>query len=111
MVIEPIFGADFHDCSYGFRPKRSQHMALETVRKSCNNKGYWVVDADIKGYFDHINHEKLLLLVKERINDRRIVKLIRLWLEAGVVIDGSLRKAMEEARKAELFHLYCRISI
>ena len=48
MVIEPIFEADFKDFSYGFRPKRSQHMALEVVKKACNNKGYWVVDTDIK---------------------------------------------------------------
>lgn len=95
LVIEPIFDADFNDCSYGFRPKRSQHMALEAVRRGCNNKGYWVVDADIKGYFDHINHEKLIKLTQERISDRRITKLIRQWLEAGVMIEESFEETEE----------------
>lgn len=88
IVIEPIFEANFKDCSYGFRPKRNQHQALDAIRRACNNKGMWVLDADIKGYFDNINHSKLLLLVKRRISDRRIVKLIRKWLEAGVMKDG-----------------------
>lgn len=95
IVIEPIFEADFQDCSYGFRPKRSQHMALEAVRKACNNKGYWVVDADIKGYFDHINHEKLLILIQERLSDRRILKMIRQWLKAGVMIEGKFEERDE----------------
>ncbi|MBS7528865.1 group II intron reverse transcriptase/maturase, partial [Fusibacter paucivorans] len=95
IVIEPIFEADFHECSYGFRPKRSQHMALEVVRKACNNKGYWVVDADIKGYFDNIKHEKLMKLVQERINDRRILKLICLWLKAGVMVGGRYETSEE----------------
>lgn len=95
MVIEPIFEADFKDFSYGFRPKRSQHMALEVVKKACNNKGYWVVDTDIKGYFDNINHDKLMLLVEERINDRRILKLIRGWLKAGVMVDGKLEATVK----------------
>lgn len=95
IVIEPIFEADFQDCSYGFRPKRSQHMALETVRKACNNKGYWVVDADIKGYFDHIKHDKLLRLMEERLSDRRILKMIRQWLKAGVMVEGELMESDE----------------
>ena len=95
IVIEPIFEADFQDCSYGFRPKRSQHMALEAVRKTCNNKGYWVVDADIKGYFDHINHEKLLILMQERLSDRRILKMIRQWLKAGVMVEGKFEESDE----------------
>lgn len=89
MVIEPIFEADFKDCSYGFRPQRNQHQALETIRKACNNKGTYVLDADIKGYFDNINHEKLMMLVEKRINDRRILKLLRKWLRAGVLVNGK----------------------
>ena len=82
IVIEPVFEADFKESSYGFRPKRSAHQALEIVRKACNNQGWWVVDADIQGYFDNINHDKLMKLVEMRINDRRILKLIRQWLKS-----------------------------
>lgn len=89
MIIEPIFEADFMDCSYGFRPKRSARMALEEVRKACNNKGYYVIDADIKSYFDNIHHEKLMLLMEQRLSDRRILKLIRNWLKAGVLTEGK----------------------
>lgn len=90
IVIEPIFEADFKDCSYGFRPKRNQHQALETIRKACNNRGNYVLDGDIKGYFDNINHEKLMMLVEKRISDRRICKLIRKWLNSGVMEEGRI---------------------
>jgi RNA-directed DNA polymerase len=89
LVIEPVFEADFLDCSYGFRPKRSAHQALDRVRKDTNRKGWWVVDADIKGYFNNINHEKLILMVKQRISDRRVLKMIWKWLKAGVMEDGK----------------------
>jgi RNA-directed DNA polymerase len=90
IVIEPLFEADFLDCSYGFRPKRSAHQALDRIRKDVNNKGWWVVDADIKGYFDNINHDKLMLMVKQRISDRRILKLVWKWLKAGVMEKGEI---------------------
>lgn len=57
IAIEPVFEADFKECSYGFRPKRSAKQALEVVRKACNNKGYYVVDADIEKFFDNVNQE------------------------------------------------------
>jgi group II intron reverse transcriptase/maturase len=85
IVIEPIFEADFKDCSYGFRPKRNAHQALDRVRKDTRYKGWWVVDADIKGYFDNINHDKLMILVEQRISDRKILKIIRKWLKAGIM--------------------------
>jgi len=91
MVIEPIFEADFKECSYGFRPKRNAHQALDRIRKDTSNKGWWVVDADIKGYFDNISHNKLMLMVKQRISDRRILKMIWKWLKGGVMEDGEYR--------------------
>jgi len=84
MVIEPIFEADFKDCSFGFRPKKNAHQAMARIRKA-SKKAYWVVDVDIQGYFDHINHDKLMKLVEQRISDRRILKLIRQWLKVGVM--------------------------
>lgn len=93
IVIEPIFEADFKECSYGFRPKRNQHQALEVIRKACNNKGNYVLDGDIKGYFDNINHEKLVMLVEKRISDRRICKLIKKWLKSGVMEKGSIERS------------------
>ena len=73
IAIEPVFEADFRDCSCGFRPKRSAKQALEKVRKACNNKGYYVVDADIEKFFDNVNQDKLMVLVEQRISDRRIL--------------------------------------
>ena len=90
IAIEPVFEADFKGCSYGFRPKRSAKQALEVVRKACNNKGYYVVDADIEKFFDNVNQDKLMTLIEFRISDRRILKLIRQWLKSGVLYGNIL---------------------
>jgi group II intron reverse transcriptase/maturase len=89
IILEPIFETTFKDSSYGFRPGRNAHQAMKAIRKA-SQKAYWVVDIDIKGYFDNINHKKLMMLIEQKISDKRILKLIRTWLKAGVMEGGSI---------------------
>lgn len=85
LILEPIFEADFEDCSYGFRPERSAHQALEKIREHLGAGYREVYDADLRSYFDTIPHDKLLACVRMRITDRSVLKLIRQWLAAVVV--------------------------
>lgn len=85
LILEPIFEADFLDCSYGFRPGRSAHQALAAVRSSLTAGCQEVYDADLQGYFDSIPHDRLMACLRMRIADRSVLRLIRLWLETPVV--------------------------
>lgn len=89
LILEPIFEADFLDCSYGFRPKRSAHQALAVMQEQVEGGNREVYDADLKGYFDSIPHDKLMRAVEMRIADRSVLRLIRLWLQAPVDEDGK----------------------
>lgn len=85
LILEPIFEADFEDCSYGFRPGRNAHQALEEIRGHLKAGYQAVYDADLKSYFDSIPHERLLACVRMRVVDRSVLRLIGMWLKAPVV--------------------------
>ena len=89
LILEPIFEADFLDCSFGFRPRRSAHQALAEIRENLQAGRRAVYDADLQSYFDTIPHEKLMACVRMRVVDRSVLGLIRMWLKAVVVEPGE----------------------
>ena len=91
IVLEPIFEADFLDFSYGFRPRKNAHQALREIYKWLNFGCRQVVDADLKSYFDTISHDRLLKSVRSRVTDEAVVKLLSMWLTAGVMEDFKVR--------------------
>ena len=101
LILEPIFEVDFLDCSYGFRPERSAHQALEEIRGHIEAGYQAVYDADLKGYFDSIPHSQLLACVRMRVVDRSVLKLIRMWLETPVVERGEGRDGGSQGSRSK----------
>lgn len=93
MLLEPIYEQDFHPCSYGFRPGRSAHDALEAIwKQTMGHQGGWVIDVDIQQFFDSLDHARLRELLKQRIRDGVVLRLIGKWLNAGVFEDGGVHR-------------------
>jgi group II intron reverse transcriptase/maturase len=95
-VLNAIYEADFLGFSYGFRPGRGQHDALDALAVGIESLAVsWILDADIRGFFDNISHEWLMRFIELRIGDRRVLRLIRKWLKAGAVEDGVRQPATQ----------------
>ncbi len=91
MALEPIYEQDFMDCSYGFRPRRSAHQALDSFwKQAMSMNGGWVVEVDIRKFFDTLDHRHLRELLRKRVRDGVLLRLIGKWLQAGVMEDGSI---------------------
>jgi retron-type reverse transcriptase len=91
MVLEAVYEQDFRDCSYGFRPKRSPHQALDAFRNQVMEmRGGWVITIDIKSYFDTLSHRELRAILDQRVRDGVIRRTIDKWLKAGVLENGAV---------------------
>jgi len=92
MLLEAVYEGDFRDFSYGFRPRRSAHQALHRLKEQCvKMKVAWIVDADVSGFFDNLDHGLLRDILQRRVNDGGVARFIGKWLNAGVLEDGALK--------------------
>jgi len=94
-VIEPIFEMKFLDCSYGYRPNKSAHQAVEQIKKYVDQGYTWVIDADVEKFFDSVDHKLMMSFVAKEISDGKVLNLVESWLKAGVMNEGELEEITE----------------
>lgn len=99
LILEPIWEADFLDCSYGFRPRKGGHQAAEAVKEAINTKKWHVYDADLASFFDTVDHDRLMELIQKRVCDRTVLKLIRMWLKCPVVEEDKGNKRQSRPKR------------
>src|SRR6266851_1064491 len=92
LVLEPIFEADFKPCSYGFRPRRRAHDAIAEIRFLASCSYEWVLEADVEACFDNISHSFLMDRVRKRVGDKRVLRLVRKFLKAGILTELGMDK-------------------
>ena len=95
LLVEPVFEKEFHEGSYGYRPKRTCHDAIRAVDRAVNGGHHWVIELDIKGYFDSIKHQELREMFSRRIKDGVLNRLVLGWLKAGVLKEGQWQESDE----------------
>jgi RNA-directed DNA polymerase len=95
QVMSPVWEPDFSDHSYGFRPGRGAHQAVETARGHVESGHRWVVDLDLEKFFDRVNHDVLMARVGRKIDDRRMLGLIRRYLQSGILVGGLVQQRVE----------------
>jgi RNA-directed DNA polymerase len=111
-VLNTIYKADFLGFSYAFRPGRGRHDALDTPAVGIESQAVnWILDADIKGFFDNISHEWLMRFAEHRVGDQRALRLLRKWLTAGVAEDGVRQPAAKGTPQGRSFRRCWRTSI
>jgi len=110
QVLSPIFEPEFSEASYGFRPGRNAHQAVQAARQYVAAGKRWVVDMDLEKFFDRVDHELMMGKLAQKIDDARVLKLIRRYLEAGMMADGLVRPRGRARRKAGRSRPYCPTS-